>query len=900
MAENSNIITVEDRDTAPNIPTSDKALRPDPGSEICCHITDGTGRNLALSIDGTSNQFGDKNTNVIELYNLILKADEDRQQTWYNSGIGTYARPSWKSPKYYKKVIYHKVDLAIAWDFERTVLAAYRWLSDNYETGDCIFLFGFSRGAFQVRVLSAMIDKVGLIHKGNEMQIPFAYELYEDPESDKTTTTQVGSKERLSSADRFKKAFSRKDVKVHFVGAWDTVSSIGLARGTTMLPRTVDGMRHVCFFRHALALDERRVKFLLEFAYGGSTEPPTNPATKRAWSWKFWNSGTQPDSSSEAAKTEPVDQHIPSKTGATKLERKRPHTLEVWFAGTHSDIGGGNVENIGMDRSRPPLRWMVLEAGAVGLRTARFDRELSSKEQIEIKESLTPIWWFLELLPLKRLTYTRRKDGILNTRKPHLGSPRKIHKGQKIHSSFLLAERLINGQPYTPKARPLEDDPNFWETARKDGLGEWLEQDLYEYVNELVKQFINTLHVDMVDDSIILQNLRQIALRADGQQAVCDNLFKSIIDTFEKSDSEYELKKKCQLLNSTADILSESPDDLKQAHSVELRGLIRRVTTGTDGQRIAEDFVDECTTRCIFVLHGHTDAVASVATALTPYGNRIASGSFDNTARIWDLATGKQVGEPFRGHTDYVGSVAFSPDGRRVVTGSADKTLRIWDLETGKQIGEPWQGHTHWILSVAFSHDGKRVVSGSVDSTVRIWNSETGTPVGEPLQGHTSSVSSVAFLPDGKRIASGSLDKTVRVWDPETGTQIAAPLRGHAYPVRSVAFSPDGKHIASGSGDGTVRIWDSETGKEVDEPFRGHTHWVWSVAFSPDGKRIVSGSDDKTVRMWDLEIGKQVAFKGHTDEVLSVAFSRDGKCVVSGAHDQTIRIWDAEMYQATT
>ena len=79
--------------------------------------------------------------------------------------------------------------------------------------------------------------------------------------------------------------------------------------------------------------------------------------------------------------------------------------------------GGGNVENRGMDRSRPPLRWMVLEARALGLRTAPFERELTRTEQIDIKESLTQIWWPLEILPLKRLTYTRRENGVLATRK---------------------------------------------------------------------------------------------------------------------------------------------------------------------------------------------------------------------------------------------------------------------------------------------------------------------------------------------------------------------------------------------------------------------------------------------------------------------------------------------------
>ena len=59
--------------------------------------------------------FNDQNTNVIELYNLILKKVGDKQRTWYNSGIGTYAKPSWKSLNFYKKVLYHKIDLAIAW-----------------------------------------------------------------------------------------------------------------------------------------------------------------------------------------------------------------------------------------------------------------------------------------------------------------------------------------------------------------------------------------------------------------------------------------------------------------------------------------------------------------------------------------------------------------------------------------------------------------------------------------------------------------------------------------------------------------------------------------------------------------------------------------------------------------
>ncbi|EDR04371.1 uncharacterized protein LACBIDRAFT_304576 [Laccaria bicolor S238N-H82] len=389
------------------------------------------GRNLIVCIDGTANQFGEKNTNVIELYNCILK-ESGNQKTWYNSGIGTYAQASWTSFKSYRQVLSHKIDLAVARHFKRTILGAYRWLSDNYEPGDCIFLFGFSRGAFQVRVLSAMIDKVGLIHKGNEMQIPFAYEIYVDPKSDEPT---------LASAKRFKEIFSYKDVRVHFVGAWDTVSSIGIARDK-MLPRTIDGMKHVCFFRHALALDEKRVRFLPEYAYGGLA---TKPDDKNPTSVKH---------------------------GALVKQ-----TMEVWFPGAHSDIG----------RHGPALRWMTFQAGALGLRTKPFGRELN--EQINVEKSLQGLWWPLEILPLRRLTYTRRgDDGKKTTHKPHLGSSRKIHANQKIHGSLLLAGNLTPG--YTPQARPLDDDLLFWERVREEGLGNWLELDLFDAVRAHVEKFI--------------------------------------------------------------------------------------------------------------------------------------------------------------------------------------------------------------------------------------------------------------------------------------------------------------------------------------------------------------------------------------------------------------------------
>ncbi|KAF9554449.1 hypothetical protein CPC08DRAFT_712845 [Agrocybe pediades] len=950
------------------------ASNPGPqGSSICCHGTEG-GRNLVVNLDGTGNQFGDKNTNVVELYSLLHKGEDSNQLSLYYSGIGTYARPSWTSFSYYKQVLYHKIDLAIAWEFEKTIMGAYSWLSDNYRDGDRIFLLGFSRGAFQVRALSAMIDKVGLLYKGNNTQIPFAYELYADPLSGLDQVNAVGTSDRdaeknlMSKADRFKSAFCHKNVKVHFVGAWDTVSSIGLVRKKKLLPGTIDGMKHVCFFRHALALDERRVKFLPEYAYGGTTLPPKHAdATPLLdsveddqmtyWSLLFtfffaiilvfaipvrfnflsiacWliglyttfyffifvqdvvvlHKGVLFRSSNSATGNQ--DHTIPivsTDIGVMNSDDDRvstPQCLEVWFAGTHSDIGGGNVQNEGMDRSRPPLRWMVRQAGALGLRMKPFTRELSSEEHIEIKESLTGLWTVLEWLPFRRLAFDRESAGGSETYRPHHGAGRVIQPGQKIHASLTLAKKLGRSEPdgYTPKARPsrtllsrikVPGANTFWEKLGENKLRDLLEVDLEQYAEDLLRMYISE------EETQVLNALKQITTWNDGRQGLYNACIK--------------------LLRTTGDTKLENVTDQKPAQKTldnnEIRLLLKTVKTLLPENRLLdvelvrfEDLrarglstllEDEARKHeTISFLYCFTaknrDSVLQVtyhaqSIAFSEDGKWLASGHVDGTVWIWDLQNGSPTGKALGQHSRFVVSVAFSPDSKHFVSGSRDDTIRLWDIEKLEQVGDPWTGHTNDVTCVAFSSDGTKVVSASDDRTLRVWDPEIGREI-YVLKGHEDQVLSVALSPNSQHIVSGSADDTVRIWDARTYHQDGEPLKGHTNWVCSVAYSPDGKRIATGSADCTIRIWNAETRVQVGEPLQGHSDFVTSVCFSPDGKLLASGSHDRTIRIWNANTGAQIGdgLRGHGHWVQNLAFSPDGKTLASASEDHTIRIWDIE------
>ena len=341
----------------------------------------------------------------------------------------------------------------------------------------------------------------------------------------------------------------------------------------------------------------------------------------------------------------------------------------------------------------------------------------------------------------------------------------------------------------------------------------------------------------------------------------------------------------------------------------------------------------------------------------SPDGATLASGSNDDTIRLWDAASG-QLKAILKGHMDWISSMSFSPDGATLASGSNDGTVQLWDADSG-QIKDTLEWYRTWISSMSYSPDGTTLAaSGTYDGTVQLWDADSGqikdtlelpgsvysvaytpdgaslvivsshtvayTPDGaslvtnsdhgtvrlwdvdsgqikDTLPEHTIWVNSVAFSPDGATLASSHMDYTVRLWDvPSRQIEIknSLTLPGHIVWSGSVAFSPDGATLASGHGDGAVRLWDVVSSRAELILLQKHQGAVLSVAYSPDGGTLASGGYDGTVRLWDADSGQfKTTLKGHNGPVSSVAYSLDGATLASGSNDDTIRLWDVDSGQ---
>ena len=368
--------------------------------------------------------------------------------------------------------------------------------------------------------------------------------------------------------------------------------------------------------------------------------------------------------------------------------------------------------------------------------------------------------------------------------------------------------------------------------------------------------------------------------------------------------------------------------------------MVHLVAYSPDGKRIASAQAQEGSS-AIHLWDGESGK--EIAVLPVPYlsailfsadGSRLVSGSNypDNSARIWDAATGRLLAK-LAGHKNAIWGTAFSPDGTRIVTASTDQTARLWDGHTGTLLAV-LGGHTGGVVDVLFSPDGLRVVTASEDATLRLWNGRTGESIGV-LRGHGDRCAiAPVFTPDGSRLVSASDDGTMRVWDISL-VERNGILRGHESYVYDVAFSPGGEQVASAAWDGTARLWDATTGRPAGV-LKHSTPIVTLGGYSPDGRQLATieqrgrlalwdlasqrvtrawqvsapgfeprvswdpagsllaaGSAEGPVRLWDVATGNQVArLDGHDHRSTDVAFSLDRSLLASTGADGTVRLWD--------
>ncbi|KAI2640347.1 YVTN repeat-like/Quino protein amine dehydrogenase [Hypomontagnella submonticulosa] len=347
-------------------------------------------------------------------------------------------------------------------------------------------------------------------------------------------------------------------------------------------------------------------------------------------------------------------------------------------------------------------------------------------------------------------------------------------------------------------------------------------------------------------------------------------------------------------------------------------------------------FKVQAVTRMSNKIPGHGEAI--LAAQFSPKtSSLLATGSGDNTARLWNTDSGTPK-STLKGHTGWVLALAWSPDGQNLATGSMDKTVRIWD-ESGQPVGRPFNGHSKWITSIVWQpfhlwrDDTPKLASASKDATIRIWIVNTGR-IEHVLSGHKASVSCVRWG-GTDLIYSASQDKTVKVWDAVNGT-LKHTLASHAHWVNHLALSTDfvlrtafydhtknvpasleekrakakerfekaakqqgviAERVISASDDFTMYLWDPAQGTKPLARLLGHQKQVNHVSFSPDGNLIASAGWDNHIKIWGRDGKFLTTLRAHVAPVYQCAFSADSRLLCSGSRDTTLKVWDMRSFK---
>lgn len=369
-------------------------------------------KNIVICCDGTGNQIGRTLSNVLKLFRIVQK--NETQRVYYGPGLGTIGSDDqWARIKQDSRAV---LGLATGYGLDDDILEAFRFLCENHEPDDAIFLFGFSRGAYTVRALAAFIHMVGLLPRDQLNIADYALTAYKRAAEDND----------LSIAWNFSRIAGGRRTTIKFIGVWDTVASILVPRGDRLIPtfQMLPYTRRnpsVQVFRQAMAIDERRRLFRL-------------------------NRWVAP----QPFKANPFDASAPD----TQQDIK-----QVWFAGVHADVGGGYPEAESA-LSKFPLDWLVTEAVAQGLninvamrnhlvlgepRAGGTQTYVAPDPAGQLHQSLTPAWWPLEWLPKSVRWEEWPRPRLLGHYIPN-GEPRRIANPTltpRIHQSVFDRMRLV-------------------------------------------------------------------------------------------------------------------------------------------------------------------------------------------------------------------------------------------------------------------------------------------------------------------------------------------------------------------------------------------------------------------------------------------------------------------------